>query len=220
MIIGVGHKARQGKDTVAKFLNRQYGFEIIHFGDALYEECRNCTIYFRGRDKTFFLKSGEEDFFVLRDPSPQAMKWIRRNGVREENLMFKANFAYYGMKKKDGNLLQFWGTEYKRKKIDWNYWVHKVRERVDAEPEKNYAIPDIRFINEAKYIKSKNGEIWKVVRPNFEIIDRNVRHISETELDNWRFDRIFINDGTIEELQEKVDIEYQSFLKKVQSFGR
>jgi len=149
MIIGMGHKARQGKDTAAYFLKNNYGFELVHFGDALYEECRNCTIFFRTRDKTFFLKTGDEDFFILRDPSTEAIKWIKRNGKREENLMFGANIAYYGMKRKDGHLLQFWGTEFRRKKVNWNYWVNRLKERIDAEPEKDYAIPDVRFINEA-----------------------------------------------------------------------
>ena len=117
------------------------------------------------------------------------------------------------MKKKDGRLLQFWGTEFRRKKINWDYWVNKVKEKIDAEPDRDYVIPDVRFINEAKFIKSRKGVIWKVVRPNFEITDRDARHISETELDNWRFDRIIVNDGTIEEFLKNVDEEYQNLLK-------
>jgi len=42
MIIGLGHRARNGKDTVAKMLKEQLqNVEIIHWADGVYEECEN-----------------------------------------------------------------------------------------------------------------------------------------------------------------------------------
>jgi len=61
----------------------------------------------------------------------------------------------------------------------------------------------------------RGGEVWKIVRPNYEISDRDKWHISETELDNWRFDRIIINDGTVEDLLQKVDNEYKNLMQKI-----
>lgn len=39
-IIGIGHKARQGKDTIANYLVKQYGAQKFSFSDALYDVAR------------------------------------------------------------------------------------------------------------------------------------------------------------------------------------
>lgn len=40
MIIGLGYKARSGKDTIAHYLVEAHGFKRIAFADALKEACR------------------------------------------------------------------------------------------------------------------------------------------------------------------------------------
>jgi hypothetical protein len=40
MIIGLGYKARSGKDTIAEYLVRVYGFRRVAFADSLKEACR------------------------------------------------------------------------------------------------------------------------------------------------------------------------------------
>jgi len=40
MIIGLGYKARSGKDTIANYLKEVHGFKRIAFADALKEACR------------------------------------------------------------------------------------------------------------------------------------------------------------------------------------
>ena len=43
MIVGLGHKARTGKDTVAAYLNQDHAFVRVAFADALKAAC--CTIF-------------------------------------------------------------------------------------------------------------------------------------------------------------------------------
>ncbi len=217
MIIGIGHKARQGKDTAAEFLSRKYGFIIIHFADALYEECKNCTILYSESDNVFYLKCYDEDYHSFKDPPEYIINWIKSNGDRESALLFNAGWIYKGMKDKDGTLLQFWGTEFRRKIVNWDYWVNKVKEVIDKVPDKDYVIPDARFKNEAKFIKNSGGEIWKVIRPGYKEIDRDPSHKSEVDLDDWEFDEAIINDGTIEQLCEKVDLAFQKRKKLYES---
>lgn len=40
MIIGLGYKARSGKDTIANYLKEVHGFKRIAFADSLKEACR------------------------------------------------------------------------------------------------------------------------------------------------------------------------------------
>ena len=204
MIIGIGHKARQGKDTAAEILELKYGFIVIHFADALYDECRNSTIIYNDKDNMFYMKCYDEEYYKFENPPEHIKKWILSNGSMESGLPLNGRLIYRGMKEKDGALLQFWGTEFRRKKFDWDYWVKKVKDVIDNEPENDYVIPDARFKNEAEFIKDCGGEIWKIIRPEYNRLDRDPNHRSEVDLDDWIFDEIIVNDGTIEELHEKV----------------
>jgi hypothetical protein len=77
----------------------------------------------------------------------------------------------------------------------------------------NWIIPDTRFPNEADAIKQNGGILIRVNRNwRFEhglkvvhnLIPTSEQHPSETSLDNYEFHHVIDNDGTIEELVEKV----------------
>jgi len=65
----------------------------------------------------------------------------------------------------------------------------------------NWVITDTRFPNEAQAIKDAGGILIRVVRPGNTPINT---HSSETSLDNYPFDHVIINDGSLEDLVEKV----------------
>jgi hypothetical protein len=69
----------------------------------------------------------------------------------------------------------------------------------DYKPNSNWIIPDVRFLNEAEAIKERGGIIIRVDRGS----PAN-SHKSETILDNYRFDFIISNNGTIDELSDVV----------------
>lgn len=117
------------------------------------------------------------------------------------------------------DLLQLIGTEAMRDVIHPNVWVNALF--ADYKPMKigdnvskftldyksgncfpNWIITDMRFPNELKAIKDRSGITIRVNRP--QLIPRDFEHPSETALDNATFDYIINNDGTIEELVEKV----------------
>lgn len=70
----------------------------------------------------------------------------------------------------------------------------------------NWIITDCRFPNEAQAIKDKGGIVIRVNRPDYsiQITEVKLKHPSETSLDNWEFDYVIENNGTIEELIHKV----------------
>lgn len=65
----------------------------------------------------------------------------------------------------------------------------------------NWAITDCRFRNEADAVKVKGGFVIRVNRPGVKPINN---HDSEVDLDNYHFDYIINNDGTLSDLKDKV----------------
>ena len=65
----------------------------------------------------------------------------------------------------------------------------------------SWCITDMRFLNEMEVVKKRGGI---TIRVNRNLEESKDQHESETELDNAEFDYVINNDGTIEELIEKV----------------
>lgn len=120
-------------------------------------------------------------------------------------------------------LLQKLGTDAMRDNLHENVWVnalfadyvprlqfeksfHGMKGAVPVE-EPNWIVTDMRFPNEMEAVKQREGITIRVVRdyalrggPE----DPKNQHPSETALDDSHFDHEIINDGTIEDLIEKV----------------
>jgi len=99
-------------------------------------------------------------------------------------------------------VLQGWGTDFRRGIYGDTYWIKKMEEACEQfGMYENILIPDVRFENEYDWIKSKNGIVIRVDRH----MDFSDSHISETALDNYKFDHHIINDGTLEDLVVMVE---------------
>jgi hypothetical protein len=113
--------------------------------------------------------------------------------------------------------LQELGTEAMREGLHTNVWVNalfadykyeihrtEVPTRaagfIDQHIYPNWIITDMRFPNEMEAVELREGVTIKVVRPGTAI----GTHPSETALDDAYFDHVISNDGTIEDLIEKV----------------
>lgn len=62
-------------------------------------------------------------------------------------------------------------------------------------------VSDVRFFNEALWIKQQGGEIWRVDRPNLPPVRA---HQSEREIDSLVHTRWISNWGTLEDLEHQV----------------
>ena len=71
--------------------------------------------------------------------------------------------------------------------------------------ELKYVITDVRFTNEADMIRANGGKIWRVVRSGVGPVNN---HISESELDSIKFDRLITNDSGFEDLMIEVHSAY------------
>jgi len=102
-------------------------------------------------------------------------------------------------------LLQYIGTELFRENIDDVIWVKSLWLKIKNSKD-NYVVSDIRFNNELYYLKDNAGKNFisiKVIRDGCDGQVGIIGHASESE--NLQTNYEIINDGTIEDLYNKVD---------------
>jgi hypothetical protein len=99
-------------------------------------------------------------------------------------------------------LAQGIGTSWGREMIDRNVWVN-ILDRASSNYDK-IVVADIRFNNEAVWVKNKNenNKIIKITR-NTNIIDN---HISESGINEQYIDKIIHNSGGLFDLYHKIDL--------------
>jgi len=122
-------------------------------------------------------------------------------------------------------LLQLLGTECGREIIHPNIWVNAlfadyntpntvevsyngvIDESESYTTGSRWIVTDVRFPNEAQAIKDRGGIVIRVDRPQYldnGLVIRKDEHASETALDDYEFDHVIDNNGSIDELIEKV----------------
>lgn len=136
------------------------------------------------------------------------------------NAWVNALFADY----KPKNLSKNWNNADEKLWIQQRYGVYK-HDAPDGifhyQEYPKWLITDTRFPNEAQAIKDRGGITVRVNR-NVPIYDNNGNiksferqylgvHPSETSLDDWNFDYVIDNNGSIEELIEKVKTMLEHF---------
>ncbi len=91
-----------------------------------------------------------------------------------------------------------------KKEDDDNLLVDNGESILDLREYPNWIITDCRFENEAEAVKSHGGILLRINRNGQNVFNILNGHPSETALDNYQFDYVIDNDGSIEELTEKV----------------
>ena len=96
-------------------------------------------------------------------------------------------------------LMQVFGTEVGRTMFGEDVWV-KLALR-DLSPNSKVVISDVRYPNEARAIKSLGGSLWRINRHNHSAVNG---HKSEHAMDNFTFNHVIYNDGTLDDLSDEV----------------
>lgn len=97
-------------------------------------------------------------------------------------------------------LMQRLGTEVGRNMFGQNIWVDLAMK--EAKKYDRVVFADCRFQNEANAIKDNGGFNWRVTRPGFEAAND---HISEHDLDEYKFDIYLTNAHSTDLLYDAVD---------------
>lgn len=137
LLIGFGHKARQGKNTAAVAMFNAMPLDsharIYAYADALRAEVTRATTTAGGVMELI--------------QSMNCPKWVLPEMGKQRTL------------------LQWWGTDYRRAQ-DENYWVSRLQETLEREQPEIALITDVRFPNEAEAIHKLGGKLVKVERTN------------------------------------------------------
>ena len=103
------------------------------------------------------------------------------------------------------DVMQILGTNLLREGFNNN--IHVASTLGSIKENEKIIITDMRFPNELEAIKKHNGITIRINRGLVERTGKLIQepeHISETALDDAKFDYIIENNGTIEELLEQV----------------
>jgi hypothetical protein len=192
MIIGVGFRARSGKDVIGQYLVDHHGFRRSYFAKSLKAAC---AAIFHLDDSYWY---GEQKEVV---------------------------HPYWKTTPRD--IMQRVGTEAMRQGFDQDIWVKSLEWEILQNPETNFVICDVRFINEAACIKRLGGILWKVERPSVipappswwtHPIKRLLgtwEHQSERDIKHFQgWDAVILNDGTLDDLYQKIEQQIETIKRK------
>jgi hypothetical protein len=189
-IIGLLGAKGAGKDTAASHLVSTCDFIRVAFADKLYREVAEAfgvTVELLGRRDT---KESDLAEFSLRNCSdPSFVQCVA------EELGTTVTEDFLAKPRSPRFIMQLWGTEYRRKRGVDSYWLDQVAAIMDADPARSYVVTDVRFPNEALFIKARNGMLVRVRRPELELREAVSRaangtaaHPSETAMLNYPVD--------------------------------
>jgi hypothetical protein len=182
MLIGVVGLIGSGKDTVSKRLEEKHGFRRDSFAKSL-------------KDAVSAMFNWDRE--MLEGNGDDSRQW------REQPDEFWSK--KFGKTVTPRWVLQHFGTEVMRQHMHDAIWIDSCLSRYDGRPT---VISDTRFQNELKTIKEHGGEIILVKRgelPTRDQMQERGAHKSEWDWMGWQFDHVIDNDGTKQELFDKVD---------------
>lgn len=177
-VVGLVGPKRSGKSTAADVLVRERGFVSIGFADALKDLALRVNPYIY------------EPPYETR-PLDQIVEW--RGWEEAKTLPSVRRF------------LQELGCGVRD--IDSKFWLDALERKIAAmSREANVVIPDVRFENEAHYVRYCGWHddrvlLIRITRPGLDLSDQ---HASETEQVAIKCDVEIINDGTSAKLQSQV----------------
>jgi hypothetical protein len=173
ILIGLTGYAGTGKDTVRSLLEQDHDFDGIAFADPI-------------RDMLGVLLDSME---IPRD-------WMIERDLKEQDIP-SLGVSYRKM-------AQALGTEWGRA-LNSDLWLDIAAEKIRVCQQygnPGVVISDVRFVNEAQWIKAQGGLIWKIIRPDVEPVRE---HVSEGLIASLPYDYVIDNCSTVENLAMAVD---------------
>lgn len=191
MIIGISGKIGSGKDTLARAI--LYNASKTVSGDRYYVDAQEWI-------DNFISESNISSWEIRKYGEKLKQIASMLTGIPREKFedqQFKSTELgpeWDSMTVRE--FLQKLGNDALRFKLHQAVWTNALFS--EFTPESNWIISDMRYPNEAECIKEKGGIVVRIVRPSNPYPEST--HISETALDDYKFDYEIKNEGTIEDL--------------------
>lgn len=211
MLIGISGKIKSGKDTVGEMLYNlgcvEYNVYKYSFADSLKKIVASIV-------DCNYESLNDQEFKASHIPN--FMK-ITKDGIITHvvpcsKVFYKDIFRTYEVVTYR-EALQFFGDKF-RSEYGQDFWIRMLRSNLISGELSFNIITDVRYKNEADFIKSNKGILIRVDRPEIQTPKNISSHSSEIELDNYpNFDYVIENNGTLEELESKVRLIYNSIKK-------
>ena len=192
MLIGLCGLIGSGKGTVADILVEKHNFQKISFADKLKDGV--ASVFDWPRD-------------MLEGDTAEGRNWREQPDTFWTGELQQEITPRY--------VLQVFGTECMRHGFFDGIWVSLVKQKIIDNPTQHWVIPDVRFPNEVKMIKTLKGQVVLVKRgqdPQWftDYKDKNIEpndtHASEWAWANTAFDRTIVNNATLKDLHQQVEI--------------
>jgi nucleoside 2-deoxyribosyltransferase len=169
MLIGLCGVARSGKDSAAQHLIDNFGFTKIAFADGVRQMALGIDPYVHTEQPRHYTEGG----------APMARYSDVLKNIGYENAKALPDVR---------RLLQRCGTEGGREVFGSDVWVNAAAHRIGAlgGTEANIVISDVRFPNEAEFIRRIGGFVIRLNRPGYGGTDT---HASEAQVATLIVDR-------------------------------
>jgi hypothetical protein len=114
-------------------------------------------------------------------------------------------------------ILQWLGTDILRNHINQDFFVMNMKQRIEASQAEFIIISDVRFDNEAEFIRSLGGKVIKIERnmtKNDGKTTKHSGHITERGISSNLIDAVIENNASIEEFKTNVMLSIKFLFKK------
>jgi hypothetical protein len=184
VLIGLSGYARSGKDTAFGFIQEYYGLaHQISFAEKLKVSAARAL----GFDGT----------------AAECVDWcndLKTHGYVTVDFRSDSGEKQRGWTIEGREYLQYYGTEAHRDVFDQDFWVKNAFPS-DNHENTIWVVTDVRFPNEAEYIREIGGKVWYIDRPS--VAPAN-EHASEIKLPDNLIDYTIGNYGTLVEFQNEI----------------
>lgn len=170
-LIGLTGLAGAGKDTVRQILESQHGFIGFGFADPI-----------RNMLRTLLSDNGISE------------SWMDERALKEQQIPT--------LGKSYRELAQTLGTEWGRTVLGQDFWLRIAESYLydiasTTFGPQHFVISDVRFQNEADWVRQRGGVIWRVERPGTQSVRA---HVSEQGATAIKADAVLVNNSSIEDL--------------------
>lgn len=198
-VVGLVGLRGAGKDKTAQFLVAQ-GWRRIAFADALYLEVAEAfgvtVAFLQHRDTKesplpeLALVNCKDELFV------GCFLAYEDHVAARDGLVLAPMTVRLTQPRSPREILQVWGTEYRRQMYRDDYWRAQVAAVVMANPDQNFVVSDVRFPDEGKLIEDVlGGQLARVIRPGLGgADDQALRHASELAMLSYTIAQTFLNE--------------------------